>query len=141
MRDLASNLHFKPAFAPKAAVADDTAQVSTILDTLGYGSACLAFTTGTDADANMTVTTLLEESNDSGMSGATAVADKDMIGTEALASYGFADDAECRKLGYIGNMRYIRATLTPSGNTGDLFVGGMWVLGHPNSAPTANPPQ
>jgi hypothetical protein len=141
MRDLASNLHFKPAFAPKAAVTDDTAQVSTILDTLGYGSACLAFVTGTDADANMTVTALLEESADSGMSGATAVADKDMIGTEALASYGFADDAECRKLGYIGNLRYIRATLTPSGNTGDLFVGGMWVLGHPNSAQTANPPQ
>jgi hypothetical protein len=140
MRDIASNLHFKPAFAPKAAVTDDTAQVSTILDTLGYGGACLAFVTGTDADADMTVTVLLEESNDSGMSGAIAVADADMIGTEALAGYGFADDAECRKLGYIGNKRYIRATNTSSGNTGNLFLAGMWVLGHPASAPTANPP-
>jgi hypothetical protein len=75
------------------------------------------------------------------MSGANAVADIDMIGTEALASFTFADDAECRKLGYIGSKSYIRATITPAANAGNLFVAGMWVQGHPASAPTANPPQ
>jgi hypothetical protein len=142
MRDLASNLHFKPAIAPAAARTDNTAIVSTILDTYGYGSAMLAMVTGTETDTNATFAVLLEESNDSGMSGANAVADGDMIGTEALAGFQFDDDNESRKLGYIGNKRYIRATITPSGNdSGNIFLAGVWVLGNPNSAPTANPPQ
>jgi hypothetical protein len=142
MRDLTSHLQFKPAIAPAAARTDNTAIVSTILDTYGYGAAMLALVTGTETDTNATFAVLLEESNDSGMSGAAAVADADMIGTEALAGFQFDDDVECRKLGYIGNKRYIRATVTPSGNdSGNIFLSGMWVLGKPNSAPTANPPQ
>jgi hypothetical protein len=141
MRDLASNLHFKPAIAPIAARTDNTAIVSAILDTLGFGSAVLALVTGTNTDADATFTTLLEESNDSGMSGAVAVADIDMIGTEVLASFDFADDVECRKLGYVGAKRYIRATVTPAANAaGNIFLAGIWVLGHPASAPTLNPP-
>jgi hypothetical protein len=142
MRDIASNLHFKPAIAPIAARTDNTAIVSAILDTYGYGSAVLALVTGTNTDANATFAVLLEESDDSGLSGGTAVADVDMIGTEALAGFTFADDVECRKLGYIGNKRYIRATVTPFGNdSGNIFIAGVWVQGHPASVPTANPPQ
>jgi hypothetical protein len=140
MRDLASNLHFKPAFPPVAAVTDNTAQVSTILDTYGFGSAVLAFNTGTLSDADATFTTLLEESDASDLSGSNAVADIDMIGTEVLASFTFATDGVCRKLGYIGVKRYIRATITPANNTGNLFVAGMWVQGHASHAPTTNPP-
>lgn len=141
MRDLAHNLHFKPAFVPAAAVTDNTAQVSSILDTANYDSAVLAFVTGADADTDATFAVLLEESDASDMSGANAVADQDMIGTEAQAGFTFADDGECRKLGYIGFKRYIRATVTPTANTGNLFLGGMWVQGHAASRPTANPPQ
>jgi hypothetical protein len=142
MRDLASSLHFVPAIAPIAARTDNTAVVSAILDTKGYGSAVLAVVTGTNTDTNATFAALLEESDDSGMSGATSVDDKDMIGTETLAGFTFADDVECRKLGYTGSKRYIRATITPSGNdSGNIFLAGVWVLGHPASVPTANPPQ
>lgn len=141
MRDLATHLHFRPAFAPGAAVTDNTAVVSSILPVKDFGSAVLAFVTGTLSDADATFTTLLEESDAADMAGATAVADGDMIGTEALASFGFADDSECRKLGYIGNKAYIRATITPAGNTGNLYVAGMWVQGRAAHQPTANPPQ
>lgn len=143
MRDSANNLHFKPAIAPVAALTNvNTPIVSTILDTLGFGSATLALITGTETDTNVTTVVLLEESNDSGMAGATAVADIDLIGTELLAAFQFDDDVECRKLGYIGSRRYIRATVTPSGNdAGNIFLAGMWVQGYPASAPTPNPPQ
>lgn len=141
MRDLANNLHFKPAFTPATAVVDNTPQVSTILDTLGAGSAMLAFQTGTLTDADATFAELLEESNDPAMAGANTVAANDLIGTGALASFNFADDVECRKIGYIGNKRYIRATITPANNTGNLFLAGMWILGRTASVPTANPPQ
>jgi hypothetical protein len=136
-----NNLHFKPAFAPVAAVTDNTVQTSTILDTYGFGSAVLAFVTGTLADADATFAVAFNESNDSGMAGSNAVAATDMTGTTALASFTFGDDIECRKIGYIGSKRYLTATITPANNTGSLFVAGMWVQGHPVSAPTANPPQ
>lgn len=142
MRDLASNINVKSAIVPVAARTDNTAIVSTILDTQGFNSAVLALTIGTNTDTNATFAVLLEESNDSGMSGANAVADGDLIGTEALAGFTAADDdTKARKLGYIGHKRYIRATVTPSGNdSGNIFLAGVWVQGHPLSAPTANPP-
>lgn len=142
MRDIANHLNFKPAITPAAARTDNTPIVSTILDTKGYGSAMLALVTGTNTDTNATFAVLLEESDDSGMSGAGAVADTDLIGTESLAGFTAADDdGKARKLGYIGNKRYIRATVTPSGNdSGNIFLAGVWVLGNPASAPTPNPP-
>lgn len=142
MRDLASHINVKPAIVPVAARTDNTAIVSAILDTYGYGSAALALITGTNTDTNATFAVLLEESDDSGMSGAAAVTDSDLIGTEALAGFTAADDdGECRKLGYVGSKRYIRATVTPTGNdSGNIFLAGVWLLGHPASAPTANPP-
>jgi hypothetical protein len=143
LRDLANSIHLRPAIAPVAALTNlNTPIVSTILDTFGFGSATLALITGTETDTNVTTVVLLEESNDSGMAGATAVADIDLIGTEVLAAFQFDDDVECRKLGYTGSRRYIRATVTPSGNdAGNIFLAGAWILGHPASYPTANPPQ
>lgn len=142
MKDLANNIHPVPAIAPVAARTDNTAIVSAILDVQGANSAMLAIITGTNTDANATFAVLIEESDASDMSGATAVADKDLNGTEALAGFTFADDVECRKIGYTGSKRYIRATITPSGNdAGNIFLAAIWLKGHLNIAPAANPPQ
>lgn len=138
MRDIMNHVHITPAFAPKAAVTDDTAQVSTVADLKGFGSAMLGFITGTDADADATFTVLVEDSADN--AAWAAVADEYLNGTEALAGYTFADDNECRKIGYHGIKRYVRATITPANNTGNVFIGGFWVLGHPSRQATANPP-
>lgn len=140
MRDIANNVNIRPAFVPVAAVTDNTVQTSTILDTYGYGSAMLGLITGTLTDADATFAVALTESNDSGMAGANAVAAADMIGTLALASFDFSADNVCKKLGYIGGKRYLQATITPAANTGNLFVAGIWILGKPVHAPTANPP-
>jgi hypothetical protein len=138
MRDMSNNVHLQPAFAPKAAVTDNTAQVSSVCTTTGFDSITLAFITGTNADADATFTLLIEDSPDN--STYTAVADAYLNGTEVLGSYDFADDGECRKIGYTGNQKYVRATITPANNTGNMFVGGMWVCGKASRAPTANPP-
>ena len=140
MRDIANNVNIKPAFYPVAAVVDNTVQTSTILDTYGYGAAMLGLITGTLSDADATFTVALNESNDPAMAGANAVAAVDLNGTTALASFDFAADQVCRKIGYIGNKRYLQATITPANNTGNLFVAGMWILAKPARAPTANPP-
>ncbi|OGT54648.1 MAG: hypothetical protein A3E01_09860 [Gammaproteobacteria bacterium RIFCSPHIGHO2_12_FULL_63_22] len=139
MKDLMNNIHLQPAFAPKAAVTDGTAQVSASCNRQNYESVVLALITGTLTDADAVWSVLLEESDDD--STYTAVADADLIGTEALAGFAFGDDGECRKIGYRGTKKYLRATIDDTtANTGNLFLAGVWILGNPRHAPTANPP-
>ena len=139
MRDMANNLTPKPVLAP-AVGTDDTPLVGAIIDRLGYDSLTYIFQTGTLADAGATWTVLIEESDAANMDGAAAVADADLIGTEALASFNQGADGKCLKLGYVGNRRYTRLTLTPSGNAGNAPISAVAILGMPHSRPTANPP-
>lgn len=139
MRDNANNLDFRRAFSPAAAVTDGTAQVSQVCDRKGFDSLVLAIQTGTLSDADATWSVLIEDSADN--SNWSAVADDFLNGTEALAGFQFDDDNECRKIGYTGGKRYVRATIDDvTANSGNLFLAGMWVLGHKKRLPTANPP-
>lgn len=138
-RDLMNDVTPKVAIAP-VVTTDNTALVSAVIDTLGYNSATFVIATGTLADADATFAVLLEESDASDLSGGNAVADADLIGTEALAGFTFAADSATRKLGYKGSKRYLRLTVTPSGNTGNAPIAAIAILGHANSRPTANPP-
>lgn len=138
MQDLHSNINVKRVLSP-VSVADNTAQVGQVVDRQGFESVTYLIASGSLADADATFTTLLEESDASG-SGYAAVADVDLIGTEALASFIFSDDDKVFKLGYRGNKRYTRLTITPGANASAALLCAMCVLGHPDVAPTVNPP-
>lgn len=140
MRDLANNLNFRPAFAPAAAVTDNTVQTSVILDRAGYESAVLALVTGVEADADATFTVAMNESDDPAMAGSNPVDPSNLTGTTALASFDFAADNAARKIGYVGYKRYVQATITPANNTGNLFVAGLWVLSGSRNLPTSQVP-
>lgn len=140
MRDMLNDIDVKRVLSPAAAVTGDTPQVGAIIDRRGYDSLTYIIATGLLADADATFTVLLEESDDSGMSGASAVDDADLVGTEALARFNYGDDNECRKLGYRGSKRYTRLTITPANNTTAAYMTAVAILGHPTQAPTANPP-
>lgn len=136
-KDIHNNLHFAPLIAPVAARTDNTAIVSAIIDTLGYEACELVLITGTNTDTNATFAVLVEDGDNSGLSDNAAVVDAQLIGTEAVAGFTFADDVECRKIGYIGGKRYVRMTVTPSGNdSGNIFIAGVAVLGHSRHGPT-----
>jgi hypothetical protein len=137
MKDLFHSIHPIPAIAP-VSVSDNTAQVSSVIDRQGYESASFVIVAGSLADADAIFTVLLEESADG--TSFSAVADADLLGTELLAGFTFADDNETRKLGYVGAKRYLRLTVTPSGNGSAALIAAVAVLAHPNIAPTANPP-
>lgn len=140
MRDIANNLDLKRGLSPVAAGTDNTAYVSQILDCQGLDGAMFAILIGANTDADATFAVLMEESDAADLSGGTAVADTDLNGTEALAGFQFDDDNECRKIGYVGAKRYIRVTVTPSGNnSGNIFIAGVWIT-RPLRAPAANPP-
>ncbi len=142
MRDLVNNVDLKVLFAPVAAQTNvDTAIVSEIIDRRGYESCTLALITGTNTDAGFTTVVLVEEGDAANLSDAAAVADADLIGTEILAAFTQANDKLCRKIGYAGTKRYVRVTVTPTGNAaGDIFLAGCAILGLPDRAPTVNPP-
>jgi hypothetical protein len=137
MKDLFNSLHPVTAIAP-VTVSDNTALVSAVIDRQGYDSASFVILTGTLSDADATFAALLEESDD-GASFA-AVADADLLGSEALAGFTFADDDATRKLGYLGAKRYLRLTVTPAANASSALIAAVAILGHPQLSPTANPP-
>jgi len=139
MKDLANIITPKRVISP-VSEAGTTALVGQIIDKKGFESVTYVIATGSIGDADATFTVLLEEGDAAAMGDAAAVADEDMIGTEALAAFQFDDDNECRKLGYIGSKRYTRLTVTPVNNASAALVSAVAILGHPAIAPTANPP-
>ncbi len=142
MRDLHNHIHTVPLIAPIAARTDNTPIVSAIIRRKGFQSLELVLITGTETDANATFTVLVEDGAQANLSDAVAVPDAQLLGTELLAGFQFDDDVETRKIGYVGDKEYVRVTVTPAGNdAGNIFIAGVAILGHPDIAPTANPPQ
>lgn len=135
MRDFTNNVLVKRVIST-VSVADNTAQVGQIIDRQGFDALTYAIALGSIADADATFAVLLEESDAYDMSGATAVADADMLsqtsGTapETAAGFQFDDDNEVRKLGYIGNKRYTRLTITPSANASAAVLAAVALLSH-----------
>jgi hypothetical protein len=139
LKDLMNNIDLKRGVSPAAAVTDNTAFVSQILDTRDYRAVMYAILTGSLADVDATFAVLVEHGDDSGLSDAAAVPDDDLLGTEALAGFTFAADNAMRKIGYRGGKRYVRVTVTPAANSGNAFVAGCWICA-PRILPAANPP-
>lgn len=139
MRDLHNNIHVARALSP-VSVADNTAQVSQIIDRQGYESLEFVIATGSLADADATFVVLVEDGEASNLSDAAAVSDTNLLGTEVQAGFQFDDDNEVRKIGYLGDKRYVRVTITPANNASASLLSVVAVLGHPSYTPTINPP-
>lgn len=137
--DLFNSINLKRGISPYDHATGDAAVVSQIIDMQGIDTLVFAIATGSLADADATFTVLVEESDDSGMSGATAVADADLLGTEALASFTFGGDDKCFKIGYKGSKRYVTCTITPANNTGAALL-CVIAITVPQLLPAANPP-
>jgi hypothetical protein len=125
--------------AAVATVSDLTAVVSPIVDCQGKRSVTFLIGAGTLADVDATFTVLVEEGEAANLSDAAAVADADLIGTEALAGFTFAEDGKARKIGYAGSMRYVRCTVTPVANSGSAPIAIIPVV-EPQQVPAVNPP-
>lgn len=140
MRDLFNDIDLRPAIDPYDHATGDAVVTTEGVDLQGYGSCVLAIQYGSIADGDATFATVLYEADESDFTDEAAVDDVNLNGTEALATPLFTDDNEVFKLGYCGDKRYVRAKITPTNNTGAILMAGIWILGHPENAPTANPP-
>lgn len=140
-RDLHHNVHVQPGIVPVVATSNNTPWVSAIIDTQGYDSCEFLLQAGVLGSVGSTYAVLVEDGNQANLSDNAAVASKFLVGT--VASAGFtqaADQNKCKKIGYIGDKRYVRVTVTPTGNSAAAYMSGMWLLGHPRSMPTPNVP-
>ena len=140
MRDLLDGIHLARAVSPAAAVTDNTPYVAQIVDRRGFDSVVFAILTGSLADADATFAVTLHHGDDPSLADADVVPADQISGTLAAAGFAFGDDDEVRKVGYRGTKRYVRLTVTPSGNAGNAFLAAVAILGHPAMQPTANPP-
>jgi len=142
MRDQSTRFHFVTAIKPQTQTNADTAIVGPIIDRKGYDSLTFCLLLGTMTDANVTGAVTFEHGDDSGLSDTAVPAATDLIGTPTLMGFQYDDDIECRKIGYVGVKRYVRVTVTPTGNdSGALPIACVAILGTPAAGPTANPPQ
>lgn len=136
-RDLHNNIYCSRGLSPVAATTDNTAYVSQILDTSGFEQHEFIGITGSIADADVTFTVLVEDGNVSNLSDNAAVDDAYLLGVEAGtvtsgaaasgAAPGYADDNKTFKIGYRGPKRYVRVTITPASNSGNIYLAGVWV--------------
>ena len=138
-RDLMNNIHPVVAIAPQV-VTDGSSLLSAAIDVRGYKSCTFIILLGTMSDLDATWTATVHEGSTSTQSAHTAVADADLIGTEALAAFQFDDDGETRKIGYKGDEDYASIEIdNVTANTGNLPIAVLALL-EPYETPASNPP-
>lgn len=135
VRDIRSDLEPKLAFL--AIINSDTTTNGAIIDTEAYDLGivfnfiCTVFGVGT-------YTPVIEESADSGMSGANDVADANLVGTEAGAALSAvtAAGANLNSIGIVGTKRYVRVKIASVTSTTTTIVATF--NGAPEIVPSAN---
>jgi hypothetical protein len=144
-RDLHNNVKASRGISPAAATTDNTAYVSQIVDTNGFESCEFVGICGSIADADVTFTVLVEDGDNSTLTDNAAVDDAYLLGREAGTIAAARRTARAPrpasptttrfKIGYVGPKRYVRVTITPAANTGNIFIAGVWLQGHPRVGP------
>ncbi len=129
--DLYNNIKTQVAFMPQALVTavDITGN---IIDTHEFESVTFVLATDSIANGVLDAALLIQEDDNASMSSPTSVASGDLIGTTASTRITSATASATHRLGYSGEMRYVRAKLDIVTNTGTDVVSCVAILGHPH---------
>jgi len=108
---------FVPVFVFNADITSDTTTTGEIIDTANTRGNTFIISSPVFSDG--TFTPLVEESDDAGFSGATAVPDKNLLGTEAGAALTAlsALSSNLASIGFFGTKRFVRLSLVSTGTT------------------------
>lgn len=132
-KDLYNKILQKVAFNTQA-ISTDTTTNGEIIDLQGFDSATFIIQSGSLTDG--TYTPLIHEGNESDLSDAGAVADADLIGTEADATFASTDDNKAKRIGYVGGKRYIRLSLVSASTSTGGTLSAVAVLSDADIRPT-----
>lgn len=133
IKDIRSDVLPKNAFL--AIINSDTTTNGAIIDTANFDGGVMYTLQSTVYGAG-TYTPVLEESDDSGMSGANDVADANLIGTEAGAAISAltASGANIGSLGAFGTKRFLRLKIVSASSSTTTIVATF--LGAPELIPS-----
>ncbi len=119
VQDIRSNLKEIVGFS--AIITTNTTTAGAILDTSDFELG-LMFSVAITVFGAGTFTLLLEESDDSGMSGAVAITGDKLIGTLPALTAATAQGVTLETVGVISNLRYVRASIVSTGTTTTTVV-------------------
>ena len=143
IKDLHNNVRTKTVISPLAIGANAT-KTGLVVDRQGYGGVEFIASYGAVTTTGTVVTLVVKEGDVTGT--LTSVADTDLLGTEALASLLAATPRAAgttkevtKRIGYVGNKRYVQVNAVQTGVTSVGVVGVAAVLHSPAVAPTVNP--
>jgi hypothetical protein len=142
-KDMHSNARTLMGIVPVAIGANGT-KTGLVKDRQGFGGVEIVVAYGSVTTTGSVVTLVVKEGDVTGTM--TSVADAFLLGTEALASLPAATPRTAgttkevtKRVGYIGNKRYISADLVGTGVTSVGIVGVTYLVHSPMNAPVANP--
>jgi hypothetical protein len=142
VNDLHNSTRAVTAIVPAAIGANGT-KTGLVVDRQGYGGVEWVISYGSVTTTGSVVTVVAFEGDVTGT--LTSIADTALLGTEALASLAAGARVAgtgkevVKRLGYVGNKRYVRLNVVQTGVTSVGVVGAAAVLHNPSVGPTANP--
>ena len=143
IKDLHSNVRTLMGIVPVTIGANGT-KTGLVKDRQGYGGVEFLVHYGSVTTTGSVVTVVVKEGDVTGTM--TSVADANLLGTEALASLPAATPRTAgttkevsKRIGYIGNKRYVSIDAVGTGVTSVGTVGATILLHNPYLAPQANP--
>jgi len=141
--DLHANIKQVQAIIP-AAIGPNATKTGAVIDRQGYGGVEFLVSYGSVTTTGSIVTVICKEGDVTGT--LTSVADADLLGTEALASLLAATPRTAgttkevaKRLGYIGNKRYVQINAVQTGVTSVGSVDAIAVMHSPRIAQVSNP--
>ena len=118
-----------------AAISSNITTIGTnIIDTQGFGA--LEFVQQVGARTDGTFTIALEHGDAANLSDAAAPDASDLLGTLAATAISTANTV--KRIGYVGNKRYVRANVVSTSVTTGATVGVLAIRGRPTLAPATS---
>ena len=119
VKDIRSDL--KVSLALEANITTDTTTAGAIFDTAQYELGLMFAVAATGYTAG-TYTLLIEESDDSGLSGSNVVSGDQLIGSLPAVSAITVDGADYATVGVISNKRFVRASIVSTSSGAGAFI-------------------
>jgi hypothetical protein len=110
-----------------AAITSNTTTNGVIIDTQGYNSLTYLLNVGARTDG--TFTPSIQHGDAANLSDAATVTADDLVGTYAGAAISAAQTV--KKIGYVGNKRYVRLQVVSTSVSSGATVGATALLGEP----------
>lgn len=130
------NTEFPNVALDQQQITTNTTTVGNIIDTQqlgGFNSLEFYIQSGVITDGDYAI--FLEHGDDPNLSDAVPVPDSDLTNLESSAGFAPSDDQKVKRIGYIGDKRFVRPSLVSTNTSSGGFFTILALLAHTRNAP------